>query len=101
MAVNFFTPIAPMICVPVLLLFARPFLGIAQAHPWFRGIDWMNIHRYTPPYCPDLQDPEDTRHFDDDIPAEVRSFCFGSVSPFLCFVLSPHLPFSESIGADC
>jgi len=22
------------------------------------------------PYCPDLQHPEDTRHFDDDIPAE-------------------------------
>lgn len=41
-------------------------------HPWFRGIDWENIHRYPAPYRPELKNPEDTRHFDDDIPAEVR-----------------------------
>ncbi|KAG2368113.1 kinase-like protein [Suillus spraguei] len=39
-----------------------------KAHPWFRGIDWENIHRYPAPYRPDLQNPEDTRHFDSDIP---------------------------------
>ncbi|KAG2150515.1 kinase-like domain-containing protein [Suillus clintonianus] len=39
-----------------------------KAHPWFRGIDWENIHRYPAPYRPDLQSPEDTRHFDSDIP---------------------------------
>lgn len=33
----------------------------------------MNIHRYTPPYRPELRDPADTRHFDSDIPAEVRA----------------------------
>ncbi|KAG1867371.1 kinase-like domain-containing protein [Suillus subluteus] len=38
------------------------------AHPWFQGIDWENIHRYPAPYRPDLQSPEDTRHFDSDIP---------------------------------
>jgi len=41
-----------------------------QAHPWFRGIDWYNIHRYPPPYCPELSHPEDTRHFDEDIEPE-------------------------------
>ena len=34
----------------------------------------MNIHRYPAPFRPDLSNPEDTRHFDDDIPAEVCSF---------------------------
>jgi len=41
-----------------------------KGHPWFRGIDWLNIHRYTPPYHPELRNPADTRHFDSDIPAE-------------------------------
>ncbi|GAW04310.1 kinase-like protein [Lentinula edodes] len=43
---------------------------LIKTHPWFRGIDWANIHRYEAPYRPELQNPEDTRHFDDDIPAE-------------------------------
>ncbi|THU95397.1 kinase-like protein [Dendrothele bispora CBS 962.96] len=43
---------------------------LIKAHPWFRGIDWANIHRYPAPYHPELRNPEDTRHFDDDIPAE-------------------------------
>ncbi|KAI9511137.1 hypothetical protein F5148DRAFT_975586 [Russula earlei] len=42
----------------------------ATAHPFFRGIDWANIHRYPAPFRPELHNPEDTRHFDDDIPAE-------------------------------
>lgn len=46
---------------------------LIKAHPWFRGIDWQNMHRYPAPYRPDLSHPEDTRHFDDDIPAEVPS----------------------------
>ncbi|KAJ7268804.1 kinase-like domain-containing protein [Mycena haematopus] len=41
-----------------------------KAHPFFRGIDWLNIHRYPAPYHPELRAPEDTRHFDPDIPAE-------------------------------
>jgi hypothetical protein len=45
-----------------------------QMHPWFRGIDWANMHRYPAPYRPELQNAEDTRHFDSDIPAEVRVF---------------------------
>lgn len=43
-----------------------------KMHPWFRGIDWENIHKYPAPYHPELKNPGDTRHFDDDIPAEVR-----------------------------
>ena len=44
-----------------------------QAHPWFRGIDWDGMHLYPAPYRPELRNPEDTRHFDDDIPSEVCS----------------------------
>jgi len=43
---------------------------LIKAHPWFRGIDWLNIHRYPAPYCPELRSPDDTRHFDSDIPPE-------------------------------
>ncbi|KAI5481951.1 serine/threonine protein kinase Cbk1 [Pseudohyphozyma bogoriensis] len=38
-----------------------------KAHPWFRGIDFANIHRQTPPFVPDLADPADTRYFEDGI----------------------------------
>ncbi|KAJ7283000.1 kinase-like protein [Mycena rebaudengoi] len=41
-----------------------------KSHPFFRGIDWLNIHKYPAPYHPELRAPEDTRHFDPDIPAE-------------------------------
>jgi len=44
--------------------------NIIKAHPWFKGIDWLNIHKYPAPYKPELQTPEDTRHFDSDIPPE-------------------------------
>ena len=43
-----------------------------QAHVWFKGIDWDNIHRMEAPFRPQLRNAEDTRHFDEDIPAEVR-----------------------------
>jgi hypothetical protein len=57
--------------MPIYFLFTIA-LFIRQMHPWFRGIDWVNIHRYAAPYCPELLNPEDTRHFDADIPPEVR-----------------------------
>lgn len=38
-----------------------------QAHPFFKGIDFANIHLQTPPYVPQLSSPEDTRYFEDDI----------------------------------
>ena len=43
-----------------------------EMHPWFRGNDWENIHRYPAPYYPELNNQEDTRRFDDGIPAEAR-----------------------------
>ncbi|KAG8880157.1 hypothetical protein FRB97_001046 [Tulasnella sp. 331] len=41
-----------------------------KAHPWFRGVDFASIHRQQAPFMPNLSNPEDTKHFDDDIPAE-------------------------------
>lgn len=49
---------------------------IRKAHPWFKGIDWTNIHKVKAPFRPELRDPADTRHFDDDIPAEVSLYRF-------------------------
>ncbi|KAI0092944.1 kinase-like protein [Irpex rosettiformis] len=43
---------------------------LIKAHPWFRGIEWGSMHLYPAPYRPELRNPEDTRHFDDDIPSE-------------------------------
>ncbi|KZT26729.1 kinase-like protein [Neolentinus lepideus HHB14362 ss-1] len=43
---------------------------LIKAHPWFRGVDWESMHRYPAPYRPELRNPEDTRHFDQDIPPE-------------------------------
>ncbi|KAF9010492.1 kinase-like domain-containing protein [Cyathus striatus] len=43
---------------------------LIKNHTWFKGIDWLNIHRYPAPYKPELRSPDDTRHFDSDIPAE-------------------------------
>jgi len=43
---------------------------LIKAHSFFHGVDWANIHRYPAPFRPELRNPEDTRHFDDDIPAE-------------------------------
>ncbi|KAJ1026726.1 hypothetical protein NDA16_002324 [Ustilago loliicola] len=38
-----------------------------MSHPWFRGIDWDNLHRTRPPFRPALSHPGDTKHFEDDI----------------------------------
>ncbi|GAC71701.1 NDR and related serine/threonine kinases [Moesziomyces antarcticus T-34] len=38
-----------------------------MAHPWFRGIDWDNLHRMRPPFRPALSHAGDTKHFEDDI----------------------------------
>jgi hypothetical protein len=54
-----------------VILLPNPHYTKFRVHPFFRGIDWANIHRYPAPFCPELHNLEDTRHFDDNIPAEV------------------------------
>ncbi|PWN31209.1 kinase-like protein [Meira miltonrushii] len=41
-----------------------------MAHPWFRGIDWANLHQSKAPFVPALSHPADTKHFEDDIDDE-------------------------------
>ncbi|KKK12347.1 hypothetical protein P175DRAFT_0557369 [Aspergillus ochraceoroseus IBT 24754] len=36
-----------------------------KAHPFFRGINWEEIHRTCPPFIPKVKNWEDTRYFDD------------------------------------
>ena len=70
-------------------------LSDRQAHQWLRGIDWENIHRFPAPYRPELRNPEDTRHFDDDIPAEVSITLFNE-----CCQLTTNLkPLAPANGA--
>lgn len=41
--------------------------GVAeiQGHPWFKGIDWQNMRKMTPPFIPDLKAQTDTKYFDE------------------------------------
>ncbi|KAG0223019.1 hypothetical protein BGW41_005760 [Actinomortierella wolfii] len=36
-----------------------------KAHPWFKGIDWDNLRKQTPPFRPILKNPADTRYFEE------------------------------------
>ncbi|CAG8735691.1 7002_t:CDS:2, partial [Acaulospora morrowiae] len=38
-----------------------------KSHPWFKDIDWDNLHKSTPPFVPRLKDETDTRYFEEDI----------------------------------
>ncbi|CUA77053.1 LATS, large tumor suppressor [Rhizoctonia solani] len=41
-----------------------------KAHPWFKDIDFARIHEQEAPFKPELQRPDDTKHFDTDIAPE-------------------------------
>ncbi|CAE6433090.1 unnamed protein product [Rhizoctonia solani] len=41
-----------------------------KAHPWFKDIDFARIHEQAAPFKPELQRPDDTKHFDTDIAPE-------------------------------
>jgi len=36
-----------------------------KAHPWFKGIDWANLHNVIPPFRPKLKNETDTRYFEE------------------------------------
>lgn len=36
-----------------------------MSHPFFRGVDWDNIHKLQAPFQPQLQNDSDTRYFDE------------------------------------
>ncbi|KAI9241633.1 MAG: hypothetical protein BYD32DRAFT_405578 [Podila humilis] len=42
-----------------------------KVHPFFKGVDWDNIRKSTPPFLPVIETPDDTSNFrfDDDIDA--------------------------------
>jgi hypothetical protein len=62
---------------------------VLQIHPFFRGINWANIHRYLAPFCAEPQNPEDMQHSDDDIPAEVGAFSFSFCSDKESIIMQP------------
>lgn len=38
-----------------------------KSHPWFKGVDWDNLHKMKAPFAPQLKDEIDTRYFEDNI----------------------------------
>ncbi|KAK4056654.1 hypothetical protein OIO90_002206 [Microbotryomycetes sp. JL221] len=38
-----------------------------MVHPFFRNVDFHQLHLQTPPFVPEISAPDDTRYFDDDI----------------------------------
>ncbi|KAG0333491.1 Serine/threonine-protein kinase MRCK alpha [Podila humilis] len=42
-----------------------------KSHPFFKGVDWDNIRKSTPPFLPVIETPDDTSNFrfDDDVDA--------------------------------
>ncbi|KAJ0419448.1 hypothetical protein BJY00DRAFT_302187 [Aspergillus carlsbadensis] len=42
-----------------------------KTHPFFRGLNWVDIHRMSPPFIPKVRGWEDTRYFEDgDYPSD-------------------------------
>lgn len=37
-----------------------------KSHPWFKSIDWTQIHKKKPPFVPKVKGWEDTKYFDED-----------------------------------
>ncbi|ELU42956.1 AGC/NDR protein kinase [Rhizoctonia solani AG-1 IA] len=61
-----------------------------KAHPWFRDIDFARIHEQEAPFRPELQRPDDTKHFDTEIAPEVGAV--KESSPPLSDIIQPLAP---------
>eukprot|EP00056_Hartaetosiga_gracilis_P006680 m.99207 g.99207 ORF g.99207 m.99207 type:complete len:1357 (+) comp12530_c0_seq17:114-4184(+) len=72
-----------------------------KAHPFFKGVDWVNIRSSTAPYIPDLKDATDCTNFPEmekrELPMQLfkqeRTFA-GNQLPFVGFT------FSRTLHAD-
>lgn len=59
--------ICRLICDPPHRLGNNRGLDEFKEHPFFRGIDWQNLHSTPAPFIPELDSETDTRYFEDDI----------------------------------
>jgi protein-serine/threonine kinase len=50
-----------------------------KGHPWFRGIDWLNIRQKRAPFIPDLADLTDASYFDQVDEQEIQRMMDGSM----------------------
>ncbi|XP_071974358.1 serine/threonine-protein kinase MRCK alpha-like [Engystomops pustulosus] len=75
-----------------------------KKHPFFKGIDWDNLHTAVPPYIPEVDSPADTSNFDVDdeslknsetLPPNNLNGFAAHLLPFVGFTFTSNCPFSD------
>ncbi|XP_069821605.1 serine/threonine-protein kinase MRCK gamma [Dendropsophus ebraccatus] len=75
-----------------------------KKHPFFKGIDWDNLHTTTPPYIPEVDSPADTSNFDVDdeslkhsetLPPSNNNGFATHLLPFVGFTFTSNCPLSD------